>query len=228
MNSLTSFLKNTLVVTLCLSTVIFVSPGCSSQTHFSADVPKLNNLDYFDASGFNMLVFSNWYDVNFFSDSKLSGVEIIHHEVRTATNGDVRLNPAPEQWDPIPKLVQRKVNKQDNSIEASLTYADYDFNYTIKAKAHNEGILLSVNLNKPLPQALVGKAGFNLEFLPSAYFEKAYLMDDTSGTFPLYPDGPMAIDKSGTTEPKPIATGKTLVLAPEDPNQAYYHPSQRL
>jgi hypothetical protein len=217
MNNLTSSLKNILAVTLCLSVVIiFVSPGCS-RTHHTSDALKLNDLDYFQTRGLNVLVFSNWYDVNFFDDSKLSGIEIIHHEVRTATNGDVRLNPTPEQWDPIPELVRRKVNKEENSIEAFLIYPDYDFDYKIKAEAHNGGILLSVTLEKPLPPALVGRAGFNLEFLPAAYFEKTYLMDSVSGVFPLYPSGPMAVYKSGTTEPKPIATGKTLVLAPEDP-----------
>jgi hypothetical protein len=65
------------------------------------DRPRLNELEYFETRAFNVLVFSNWYN-DLFSDSKMSGIEIIHHGVRTATNGDVRLNPTPEQWDPIP------------------------------------------------------------------------------------------------------------------------------
>jgi hypothetical protein len=206
----------TALMLVLIAAIAFLFLGCS-QTHHTADALKLNDLDYFQTRGLNVLAFSNWYDVNFFSDSKLSGIEIIHHEVRTATNGDVRLNPTPEQWDPIPKLVWRKVDKEKNNIEAFLTYPDYGFDYKIKAEAHNEGILLSVNLEKPLPEALVGRAGFNLEFLPAAYFEKTYLIDGASGVFPLYPSGPMAVDKSGTTEPNPIATGQTLVLAPEDP-----------
>src|SRR6185436_4340191 len=54
-------------------------------------------------------------------------------------------------------------------------------------------------------------------FLPSAYFRKTFLADGKSGVFPLYPTGPTTTLKSGNTEPKPIASGKTLVLAPEDP-----------
>ncbi len=177
---------------------------------------KLNDLDYFETRGLNVLVFSNWYN-GMFSDSKMSGIEIIHHEVRTATNGDVRLNPTPEQWNPIPEFVERKVDKENNSIAAFLKYPAYDFAYMIKAEAHESGILLSVTLEKPLPRKLEGRAGFNLEFLPSAYFKKAYLMDGNSGVFPLYPGGPMAVDNSGMVEPMPIATGKTLVLATEDP-----------
>jgi endoglucanase len=209
--------KSKLVLTLLsIASMAFVFSGCNQPSH-TADALKLNDLEYFEARGLNILVFNNWYDVNFFDDSKLSGIEIIHHEVRTATNGDVRLNPTPEQWDPIPQLVRRKVNKETNSIEALLTYPDYDFNYSIKADVHNGEVLLSVNLEKPLPPALAGRAGFNLEFLPSAYFEKAYLMNGKPGVFPLYPSGPMEVTKSGVVEPQPIARGKTLILAPEDP-----------
>ncbi|MCJ7778419.1 MAG: glycoside hydrolase family 9 protein [Sedimentisphaerales bacterium] len=208
--------KSSLVIKFFLSATFgFLFLGCN-QANYTDNALKLNDLDYFETRGLNVLVFSNLYNENF-SDSKMSGIEIIHHEVRTATNGDVRLNPTPEQWDPIPKFVERKVNKENNSIEAFLTYPDYDFNFTIKAEAYNEGILLSINLEKPLPKELQGRAGFNLEFLPSAYFKRAYLIDNKSGVFPLYPGGPMEVDKMGIVKPKPIATGKILVLAPEDP-----------
>lgn len=201
------------LILLILFHISFVGFGRAQTNHA---VLKLNGLDYFETRGLNVLVFSNWYN-GLFSDSKMSGIEIIHHEVRTATNGDVRLNPTPEQWDAIPEFVERKVNKEKNSIAAYLKYPAYNFSYMIKAEAYESGILLSVNLEKPLPRELEGRAGFNLEFLPSAYFKKAYLMDGKSGIFPLYPSGPMTVDKDGVVEPKPIAAGKTLVLAPEDP-----------
>jgi len=197
-----------------LAFIFLIAFIVSAQTNVAE--LKLNTTDgYFEKQGLNVLVFNNWYNDNF-SDSKISGVELIHHGVRTATNGDVRLNPTPEQWDPIPKFGDRKINAVDNSIEAHLSYPDYDFNYTIKAEAYKDGVLLSVILTKPLPQKLEGKAGFNMEFLPAAYFEKTFLMDNKSGVFPLYPTGPMEINKSGEAEPKPFATGKTLTLAPED------------
>jgi hypothetical protein len=195
----------------------FATKGKAGNKKDSENILKLNTLDYFETRGLNVLAFSNWYDVNFFDDSKLSGIEIIHHGVRTATNGDVRLSPTPQQWDPTPQLVRRKVNREENSIEAILTYPDYHFDYTIKAEARGGGILLSVNLEKPIPRELMGRAGFNLEFLPAAYFEKTYLMDGNAGVFPLYPGGPMSVNPSGVVEPKPIAMGRTLILAPEDP-----------
>ncbi len=211
MNTQKLSVHSTLITTLSL---VFLISVCSYAQNAN-DRLIVNDLEYFETRGFNVLVFSNWYN-SYFGDSKITGVEIIHHEVRTATNGDVRLQPTPGQWDPIPELAERKVDANNNSIEAFLTYPDYDFKYTVKAQAYDDGILLSVNLKKPLPEKLAGRAGFNLEFLPAAYFEKSYLMDNKSGTFPLYPSGPMQLQKSGAVEPKPIAKGKTLVLAPED------------
>ncbi|MFA5424674.1 MAG: cellulase N-terminal Ig-like domain-containing protein, partial [Phycisphaerae bacterium] len=177
---------------------------------------EINDANYFETRGLNVLVFSNWYDTAFFDDSKLSGIEIIHHEVRTATNGDVRLDPTPAQWDALPTFVSRTVDKKAGFIEASLAYPDYNFEYKIKVQENNGVYNISVHLDNPLPEKLVGRAGFNLEFLPAAYFEKTFLMDDKSGAFPLYPSGPMKVLTTGQTEPKPIASGKTLVLAPEE------------
>lgn len=175
----------------------------------------LNDSSYFEKRGLNILVFNNYYGL--FNDEKLSGIEVIHHGVRTATNGDVRLSPTPEQWDPIPQFIDRKVNRVDNSIEVFLTYPTFNFYYTIKSEAKDGGILITVNLDDPLPQELEGHAGFNLEFLPSAYFEKTYTIDQDYNTFPLYPSSQMEITPTGKVEPKPLATGKKITLTPEDP-----------
>lgn len=174
----------------------------------------LNDKEYFEARGVNVLVFSNWYD-GLFSDAKMSGVELIHHGVRTATNGDVRLHATPEQWDPVPQFVERTVDREDGVIRAFLRYPDYDFDFSIEARARGASVVLSVHLAEPLPAELEGRAGFNLEFLPSAYFEKSFIMDDSHGLFPLYPVG--LKEKNDRVAPQPIASGSRLVLAPDDP-----------
>ncbi len=198
---------------------------------------KLNDLDYFETQGLNVFVFSNQYN-GFFYDEKTAGIELIHHGVRTATNGAVRLRSTPEQWDLIPEVVSRNVDKEKNSIEVLLRYADYNFDSRVVVTAKDDGVIINVFLDKPLPEKLEGHAGFNLEFLPSAYFEKTYLMDNSPGIFPLYPGGPTVVkpikdkipqfnghstfDDRGRGEfvdPLPIATGSTLVLAPEDPER---------
>ncbi len=187
-------------------------------TNVQADDLTLNDLEYFTKPGLDVLVFSNWYDGNF-SDSKIAGIEMIHHGVRTMTNGDVRLSPTPEQWDPVPELKTRTVLREQNAVEARLAYAKYDFEYTVRAERAADGIVLKVVLDKPLPKELEGKAGFNLEFLPSAYFTKTYLMDDATGALPLYPTGPTSRNTAGEIERLPFATGRKLVLAPEDPER---------
>ncbi len=202
------------ILTLALTISTLITGFSFAQTGGGASL-RLDTLGYFEKRGLDVLVFNNWYDGNF-SDAKIAGIELIHHGVRTATNGDVRLSPTPGQWDPIPHLVDRKVNMGDSSVEVRLSYPDYGFSYMIEVKKRSNGVLITVNLDKPLPVKLEGRAGFNLEFLPSAYFEKSYLMDGTPGGFPLYPDGPMERTASGTVEPKPLAVGRTIVLAPDD------------
>ncbi len=70
---------------------------------------KVNNLEYFETPGINVLVYSNQYNGMFY-DEKTAGIEIIHHGVRTSTGGAVRLQNTPEQWDLIPTVVSRKVD----------------------------------------------------------------------------------------------------------------------
>jgi len=176
---------------------------------------ELNDLGYFEKRGLNVLVFNNWYD-SYFGDAKITGIEFIHHGVRTATNGDVRLNSTPGQWDPIPASCERKENRDNNRVECFLTYPEYSFDYMIRTEVSDSGLFISVHLENPLPEKLEGRAGFNLEFLPSAYFGKTYLMDDQSGVFPLYPCGPMTIGESGQAVPKSLVSGNILVLASED------------
>jgi endoglucanase len=198
---------------------------------------KLNDREYFEGTGLNVLVFSGQYN-GFFFDEKTAGIEMVHHGVRTATGGAVRLNPAPEQWDLIPEMTARTVDRKDNAIDVTLRYKDYDFDSRVTVTAEGSGVRIRVSLDKPLPERLAGHAGFNLEFLPSAYFEKTFFMDGKGGVFPIHPvsttvvkparevipqfNGYSTYDDRGRgefIEPRPIATGKTLVLAPEDPER---------
>ena len=72
-----------------------------------------------------------------FDDSKISAVEIIHHGLRTATNGDVRLNPTPGQWDKLPVFINRTVDKAAKRIDVSLEYPQYAFAYTLTGEARD-------------------------------------------------------------------------------------------
>ncbi len=194
----------------------------------AAQTLSLTDKGYYHERGADVLVFSNWYD-GLFADSKISGIEIIQQDVRTATNGDVRLSATPGQWDPIGALVSRTVDPKTGVITAVLEYKAYDFRYTIRTEPRGKGVALSVILDQPLPAALAGKAGFNLEFQPAAYFHRSFMVDGAGGTFPLHPASDMVAggprnaasgrDVGPGAEPLPMASGQAFVLAPEEPGR---------
>ena len=177
---------------------------------------RLNEKDYFEAHGLSVLLYHNAYHA-VFGDQKMGGLEIILHEQRIATNGDVRLSPTPTQWDPIPHFKERKRGPSENELTAFCTYSDRDLSYRVEVEPEADGFRVSVQLDQSLPAALAGKAGFNLEFLPTAYFGKSFVLDEASGVFPRHPDGPMQKEADGTVQPLPLATGHRIVLSPEDP-----------
>ncbi|HPI68312.1 MAG TPA: glycoside hydrolase family 9 protein [Bacteroidales bacterium] len=233
--------KSIFFVSAAVSFFILASAGlflsCDDMSPSSAEEFILNDKDYFEARGFNVMVFENQYNPTFF-DEKIAGVFMIHHGLRTATGGAVRINPTPEQWDAIPTMVERNVNRENNSIDVVLSYDDYDFTSKLVVKPQGNAIILSVELDEPLPEILEGRAGLNLEFLPTEYFEKSFIADDKTGLFPLYPSSSMEVKPNSEKFPQfaghttfddrgrdefvealPIAQGKTFILAPEDPER---------
>ncbi|WP_205461849.1 glycoside hydrolase family 9 protein [Mangrovibacterium lignilyticum] len=207
----------------------------SCSTRLFSQPLKINDQGYFEKQGINVLVFSNNYNGMFF-DEKTAGIELIHHGVRTATGGAVRLQNTPEQWDLVPELVSRTVDRENNIINVELRYEEFDFNSKIRVTAKDRGVEIAVFLDKPLPEKLEGAAGFNLEFLPASYFEKNYFVDGNPGIFPRYPAGQTKIEPKSEKIPQfaghttfedrgrdefivpfPLTSGKTVVLAPEDP-----------
>lgn len=177
----------------------------------------LNDSSYFETRGLNYFVFSNNYD-DMFDDSKVSAVEIIQHGIRIATNGDVRLNPTPGQWDKLPRFIRRTVDKAAKRIQVELEYPQYAFAYTLSGEARDGGFYLSISTDKALPDSLVGVAGLNLEFFPPLFVEHSYLMDGKPGLFPTSAaDNMTVID--GTVEPTPMAVGTEVEIAPDDPRR---------
>jgi hypothetical protein len=57
----------------------------------------------------------------------------------------------------------------------------------LNAQEYFEGRGVSVPLPSPLPDALEGRAGLNIEFLPSAYFGTSYIAGQRTGVFPSPP-----------------------------------------
>ena len=217
--------------------LLFVMTGLLTMTAVHAQELRLNELDYFERQGVNILVFSNSFNGGF-NDEKNSGIEIIHHGVRTIQGGAVRLNNTPEQWDLVPMMTDRKVNREKGTIEVALRYNDYDFNSRIVATTKGKAVEIAVWLDKPVPEKLAGEAGLNIEFLPSQYWLKTYTMDGRLGRLPRYATsqtitrpnsekprqfkGFKTYDDRGTdrfVDPLPLETGHRLSMATDDPSR---------
>ena len=210
----------------------------SAGSLFAADFRmQVNDKNYLDTQGFSVFLYDSTYHP-VFVDQKNTAMEMILHGQRIATNGDVRLTPTPEQWDLVATLKGRHADKANNTLSADLAFPTFNLSYTLEVAAEPGGVKVSINLDKPLPDNLAGRAGFNLEFLPSLYMGKAFLVDGTrAGIFPRTPDDPMVKvlplpgepkkayyledwDKAkGYTQPLPFAEGKTISLGVDD-NQA--------
>ena len=216
-----------------LSLCVMLALAVNSQ----AQDLQLNERDYFERQGVNVLVFSNNFNGGF-NDEKNSGIEIIHHGVRTVQGGAVRLNNTPEQWDLVPKTVSRKVDREKGSIEVVMRYDDYDFDSRVVVTAKGKAVEIAVWLDKPVPEKLAGEAGFNIEFLPSQYWLKTYTMDGRLGRLPRYAasqtitrpnsekprqfKGFKTYDDRGTdrfVDPLPMETGHSIVMASDTPER---------
>lgn len=206
----------------------------SAHGSVNAQTFKINELEYFEARGANVLVYSNLYNGGF-CDEKLAGIEIIQRGERISTGGGIRFMNTPEQWDIYGEMTQRLVSREKSYIEVELTYKDYDFVSKIRVTPKERGCILQVFLDKPVPERLVGKAGMNLEFFPASYFGKNFLMDGAARILPKYPQhdtqvrpvsekipqyyGESTFDDRGRGEflvPTALATGHQIVMAPED------------
>jgi hypothetical protein len=165
----------------------------------SAQTFQLNSDSYFNAGGTDVMAFSDFYP-----EGHQGGVCVIMNGHRIATNGDIRLEATPGQWQPVPKQLSRRIEGgkivttlcyPDSSRHMTgfnpIVYPDWHVNYTVTVEPQGKGILVTVDLDKSVPDFLLGKAGFNLEFFPGELFGKPWLMDQQSGIYPQQPNAPL-------------------------------------
>lgn len=195
------------VKTLLCSALLAVSGSLHAQDF------KLTPSGYFKNAGVDVMAFDDFYP-----EGHQGGVCVIMNGHRIATNGDLRMEATPGQWQPVPKQLRRKM--EGNVITTDLCYPDssrhltgfnpmiypeYNVNYQVRVEAKGKGVEVTVDLDTPVPQALVGKVGFNLEFFPGTLFGKPWIMDGQNGIYPQQPNGPVELH------------------APNHPHTGHYH-----
>ncbi len=154
---------------------------------------------YFTLRGVNVIAFEDIYP-----EGHQGGVSLLMHGERIAANGDVRFEPAPGQWQPVPKLLKRRTDPQEHSITARLRYPDEErhlrgfnpmvypdcaFDYTVRVRA--EGSSLRITVDADIPSGWEGFLRFNLELFPGLLFGRHWILDDAQGIFPRQPAGPV-------------------------------------
>ncbi len=186
---------------------------------------KINKDEYFEMPGLNVMVFFDIYP-----EGHQGGVGVIQNGTRVATNGDLRLEPTPGQWQPIPKVGKREIDATKNEISVKCTcpdssinrkgfnpveYPDLYFTYHVRVVGEGKRFRILVDLDKPLPEGWEKNVGFNFELFPAILFGKSWYLDGHSGIFPTQANGPMQKDTDGNWQAAPMATGQKLTIAPE-------------
>jgi endoglucanase len=191
----------------------------------SAQQFQLTSSGYFQNKGVDVMAFDDIYP-----EGHQGGVCIILHGNRVATNGDIRLEATPGQWQPVPVQRDRKLDISANTITTQLSYPDssrhlqgfnpmiypdIQFNYTVTVKGVGESVVVTVDLESPIPDEFIGKVGFNFELFPGALFGKPWIMDNQQGIFPPQPNGPVLSEPAnyrhiGQYNPDPKADPEQL------------------
>ena len=208
-NSKTKYLIGWVGLSIFLIAAVVAAPRQGEETTPPGWV--LNEQEYFARPGVEVLVFHDIYP-----EGKQGGIELIQQGERIAALGDVRLAATPGQWGLRPKMIQRSLDRSVPSATVAMIFEKEQLAYRVRVQPCGEAICIAVDLEKPLPAALSGRASFNLELFPPAFFGKSYHLGDSAGVFPLQGNGPLAGDAS-VLRPQPLARGRTLYAASEDP-----------
>ncbi len=200
---------------------------------------QLNEQGYFSAPGADVMAFQDIYP-----EGHQGGVGIIQNGVRVATNGDLRLEPAPGQWAPVPVQKDRAVDRAAGEIVTTLAYPDPDkdrkgFNpleyprpaLQLQGARARRGRRRARHRRSrrgrcPRPGSVASASTWSST--PAALFGSTFYAgdgapgDDKARAPASSRASPTARCASTTTsevQPEPLATGHRLVVAPEEPAQ---------
>ena len=165
---------------------------------------------YFTNQGVDVIAFEDIYP-----EGHQGGVSLLMHGERIAANGDVRFEPAPGQWQPVPAQLNREADTEKGRIVTRLRYPDEKrhllgfnpmvypdcaFEYTVSVQSEGGSLRIAVDADPSLPAEWKDRLCFNLELFPGLLFGKPWIMDDRQGIFPRQPAGPVECRPSVYTD----------------------------
>ena len=149
--------------------LLLIAQTIAAQT--SHQIFQLTPDGYFNAGGTDVMAFSDFYP-----EGHQGGVCVIMNGRRIATNGDIRMEATPGQWQPVPKQLSRKVENgrivttlcyPDSSRHLTgfnpMVYPDWRVTYTVTVEPAQsillhvpnsdpiQGISVTVDLDTPVP-----------------------------------------------------------------------------
>src|SRR5215217_1452630 len=220
-------------LTISFSLMVIMSAnflGVKAQSNKkSSGQMVLNKQEYLEYEGVNVMLAHDFYP-----EGHQGGVGLIQNGQRVATNGDLRLEPTPGQWSPIPKVGKRIVDKIHDQVSVRMEYPnpeidrkgfnpiiypDLKFAYHIRVLPAGKSFKIIVDLDQPLPDDWIGRVGFNIELFPGILYGKSYYMDKQFGIFTPQANGQMYKSPYGESEVMPLAVGRKLTVAPENDGQ---------
>src|SRR5215218_3413099 len=151
--------KVSLFAVLCLCLSQLAPPASRAQVKEDAAGLRINELEYLEMPGLNVMLAHDFYP-----ESHQGGVGVIQNGLRVATNGDLRLEPTPGQWQPVPKVGKRVVDRAGQEISVRMEYPDPEkdrkgFNpiiypdlklgYVVKVKPAGDSFKIIVDLERP-------------------------------------------------------------------------------
>ena len=168
---------------------------------------------YFRNRGVDVMAFDDFYP-----SGHQSGVSIIMHGSRMATCGDIRFEPTPGQWQPIPKQGERTLDGETNTITTKLQYPDLsghlrgfnpmiypdlELSYQVTVQGVGEEVVVTVDLDKPIPEKYVGSSPSIWSFSPVSCLKSPGSWTESRGSSPASPMVPPCPGNRTTSTPCP-------------------------
>src|SRR5208283_4077574 len=96
-------IRKTLGAAVALA-VLLHSGAATSQT--PEESLSINDQEYLEMTGLNVMLAHDYYP-----EGHQGGVGVILNGQRIGTNGDLRLDPTPGQWQPVPSVGKRQIDR---------------------------------------------------------------------------------------------------------------------